>query len=208
VKPKSSRRRLRAGTPFLAGALWLAAGCSRSGLDVGDYQWIDGKPVLDEAGVPIEDAQPPAEDATSPKKCIPKDEVCNGLDDDCNGAVDDLAAIPCPNGGNQYCIAGNWSSCPKACDVCLPGSERVCFNSFCKYWAVQTCTSDGKSFGVCKETDVPPECSDVANKHKYSSELEQCCLDNDYCCADDFDLDHDGNSTEMIGNCEEVQCSP
>jgi len=90
----------------------------------------------------------------------------------------------------------------------MPGSERICFLSYCKYWAVQTCTADGKAFGKCKELDPPSECSGVAKDKKYSKELEQCCLDNGYCCLDEFDLDNDGNDGEMIGNCEEVLCKP
>ena len=39
-----------------------------------------------------------------------------------------------------------------------------------------------------------------------SPELEECCIDNGYCCVDEFDLDNDGDRTEMLGRCEAVMC--
>jgi hypothetical protein len=99
------------------------------------------------------------------------------------------------------------SQCPRRCDVCIPGSERVCFLSYCKFWASQSCTADGRSFGGCREQDPPPECRKIASDKQYSRELEQCCVDNGYCCLDEFDLDRDGDRGEMIGNCEEILCS-
>lgn len=142
-----------------------------------------------------------------PPNCVPKEETCNGLDDDCNGEVDDgLAAIPCPGGGQRFCVAGQFSECPKRCDVCIPGSERVCFLSYCTFWAGQVCASDGRGFGVCRERHLPPECDSIATEHKASPELEQCCIDHGYCCRDEFDLNHNGNQDDMIGKCDEVSC--
>jgi hypothetical protein len=141
--------------------------------------------------------------------CQPAPEVCNGVDDDCNGKVDDLLApIPCPGGGSRYCVAGRWSACPARCDVCLPGSQRVCFMSYCLYWGVQSCAADGKSFGPCREQRPPSECDEIARQHKNSRELEQCCLDNGYCCADEYDTDNDGDRSEFLGRCDEVLCRP
>jgi len=210
VEPSRRRHFRRA---LLAGAAALAfVACSRSGLEADDWQWIDGVASPDDPDAGLPDAAQP--DVPLPgtggasSVCVPSEEVCNGVDDDCNGLVDEVAPIPCPGGGEQYCVAGSFSACPKPCETCMPGSERICFMSYCKYWAVQTCTADGKAFGKCQEQDPPPECKGVAKDKKYSKELEQCCVDNGYCCLDEFDLDQDGNEGEMIGNCEEVLCTP
>jgi hypothetical protein len=98
------------------------------------------------------------------------------------------------------------SACPARCETCLPGSERVCMLSYCTFWGIQTCTADGRSFGRCREHEPPPECRDIAREHRDSRELEQCCLDNGYCCLDRHDLDGDGNRSEMLGRCDEVLC--
>jgi hypothetical protein len=200
----SSRRVRRFPAAALVGAaLAAAAACGRTGLDADEGSDLDGALLEPDATPP----EKPEIDA-QPSACVPTEEVCNGVDDDCDGQVDELPAIPCPKGGERYCVAGAWSACPQPCDTCMPGSERICFHSFCKYWAVQTCAADGKSFGKCKEAEPPPECASVAKTEKYSKALEQCCLDNGYCCLDEFDLDGDGSTSEMIGQCEEVQCKP
>ncbi|HEX4335393.1 MAG TPA: hypothetical protein VH062_05735 [Polyangiaceae bacterium] len=200
-----------------------ASGCSRTGLDVpertthaGTTHSVDGGgfSVVD-AGTPSSDAAPPS--TTTPPvvevpkthRCEPVPETCNGRDDDCNGHVDDaIAPVPCSGGGSRYCVAGSLTACPTRCDACVPGSERVCFHAYCTYWAVQECTADGKAFGTCREQLVPTECAGVADKHQESPELEQCCIDSGYCCHDEFDLDHDGDRSEMLGTCDEVTCRP
>jgi len=186
------------------GALLALVACSRTGIgfDEEDYQ----SHLPDAAFDP--DAPPLAPDGASPVECVPVDESCNGVDDDCDGQVDELPPVACEGGGYQYCVAGTLSACPKRCETCMPGTQRICFLSYCKYWAVQTCTADGKSFGKCREEDPPSECKHIADKQKYSAALEQCCLDNGYCCLDEFDLDKDGNDNEMLGNCEELSCEP
>ena len=115
---------------------------------------------------------------------------------------------PCPDGGNRYCVGGRYSDCPRRCDVCVPGSKRTCITSYCTFWGSQTCSADGRSFGRCDESRPPPECEEIANKMMRSPALEMCCLDNGYCCVDEFDLDHDGDRTEMLGRCEAVLCDP
>jgi hypothetical protein len=181
------------------------AACSRTGLELDD--WQEGYDATDGGGATTS-AGGTTGTGGSASVCVPSEEVCNGVDDDCNGLVDEVPSIPCEGGGEQYCVAGHMSQCPERCEACMPGSERICFNSYCKYWAVQTCASDGKAFGKCKEDDPPAACASIAKKHKYSADLEQCCIDNGYCCNDDFDLDGDGNSNEMLGDCESVTCAP
>jgi hypothetical protein len=141
--------------------------------------------------------------------CTPQPETCNGLDDDCNGLIDDgLPPIPCPDGGERYCVSGRYSECPQRCEVCVPGSERECFTTFCTYWGSQQCASDGRSFGPCQEVKVPFECAAIASQSKKSAALEQCCIDHGFCCLDDFDLDKDGDTTDMVGRCDAVTCGP
>jgi hypothetical protein len=164
------------------------------------------------------DAQAPSDSGTGPgpdpdpdpdpgpEPCVPSTEVCNGADDDCDGVVDEVPAEACQGGGFRYCIAGTMSECPRRCEVCVPGGVRVCQNSYCTFWGEQECAGDGQGFGSCRERRVPPECDATARKHQSSPELEQCCLDNGYCCLDMHDLDGDGNRSEMLGNCSQVRC--
>ncbi|MDX2050986.1 MAG: hypothetical protein SFV15_01255 [Polyangiaceae bacterium] len=159
-------------------------------------------PTLPPAPVPT-----PSASAPSPIPCVPEAESCNGLDDDCNGRVDDVPPLACSEGGFQYCVNGQMSDCPRRCEQCLPGSERVCQISYCTYWGVESCAADGKAFSFCKEQRVPRECREVAERFHDSPELEQCCIDNGYCCLDSHDLDKDGDTGEMMGRCEDVMCS-
>ena len=56
------------------------------------------------------------------------------------------------------------------------------------------------------EAMTTPECATIAKEHQQSKQLEQCCLDNGYCCLDEHDLDGDGNRREMLGACGDVTC--
>ncbi len=194
-------------------AALAATACGRTGLGYDDYDaqiWFldagpDAAPLAD-AGP---DATPLPDAGHDAPGCVPKPETCNGVDDDCNGVVDDgIASVACEGGGQSYCVAGHMSQCPKRCEACVPGSERVCFLSYCRYWGTQTCAADGRGFGYCHEASPPSECKSVASDHQDSSELEQCCVDAGYCCIDTYDLDHDGNHSEMLGQCDNVTCGP
>jgi hypothetical protein len=198
-------------------ALTLAACGSRTDLLRGDRVSSDDQSSSTPPSDPTSSSDPKKQDpptapsGTAPSgtvdpKCQPKPETCNGVDDDCNGAVDDVPSVPCPGGGFSYCIGGHMSECPKNCDVCQPGSERICFTSFCTGWGAHICAADGSGFGACREVTVPAECKDIALKSAHSKELEQCCIDNGYCCTDEFDLDNDGVKNDFIGQCDEVAC--
>jgi hypothetical protein len=168
--------------------------------------------------LPIEQAPEVAPDVRPPPPppppvdagpiCHPQPEICNGIDDDCNGLIDDgLPAIPCPNGGERYCIAGTYSECPRRCEVCVPGSQRECFTTLCTFWGTETCASDGRSFGPCRESRVPEACKSITDTMKYTADLEMCCLAQGLCCKDTWDLDNDP-TTEMLGRCDSVTCGP
>jgi hypothetical protein len=88
----------------------------------------------------------------------------------------------------------------------VPGSVRICQNSFCSFWGEQECSADGLGFSNCREAHPPAECKDIAKASEDSPELEQCCIDNGYCCLDQYDLDADGDRREMLGACGDVVC--
>jgi len=218
-------RNLLPGCLTLSSVTCLAvflAGCSRTGLevegidlsndagtDVRTFADASGdNALLPEGDVSSHDVAMPIEGSSDPR-CIPSDEVCNGIDDDCSGQVDDgIAPIPCPNGGFRYCVAGRMSACPTRCEVCVPGSERVCFISYCLYWGTQACAADGKGFGPCREQRPPSGCDATARAHGNSPELERCCIDQGYCCLYTYDLDEDGDRGDLLGSCGRVSCQP
>jgi hypothetical protein len=117
-----------------------------------------------------------------------------------------MPPVPCSGGGYQYCVAGHYSECPKVCGVCVPGSTRVCFKTYCTRWGTQTCAADGLSFGFCQERSAPSQCASIANQDKTSPALEQCCIDSGYCCQDLFDLNGDGNYGDLVGSCSGTSC--
>jgi hypothetical protein len=191
------------GWSLLCSAVGLP-GCGRTGLDADGLDEI----YTDDAGrplVPPEKEASAAPDVASPAlpegssgACVPSAEICNGVDDDCNGAIDDgLAPIPCPGGGARYCVAGRMSACPDRCDVCIPGSQVVCFNSYCLYWGTRP----------CREEHPPAPCAVTAREQRDSPELERCCVEHGYCCTDRHDLDGDGDRSELLGACGGVLCA-
>jgi hypothetical protein len=169
-------------------------------------QQMGGQPNAGQPSAGQPSTEPPDPPIEMPPGCQPSPEDCNGRDDDCNGAVDDLPAQACDGGGFRFCVAGRMSECPKRCEVCVPGSVRVCQNSYCLYWGEQECAGDGQGFGGCEEAQPPPECTAIAKKLHDSRELEQCCLDSGYCCLDEHDLDGDGDHREMLGACGDIAC--
>jgi hypothetical protein len=209
------RSRVHDGVRSLLIALVVAvAGCGRTALEPIPKSKVDAATKDAPLDLPADrmDAprdmpmeRPPPD--TSP--CLPKPEVCNGVDDDCDGDIDeDQTPIPCPNGGARYCVGGAFAECPRSCHVCVPGSKRTCITTFCTFWGSQSCAEDGRSFGACKETQAPEVCRDIANRMMRSPELEECCIKNRFCCVDEFDLDHDGDRTEMLGQCDAIICDP
>jgi hypothetical protein len=118
----------------------------------------------------------------------------------------DMPPVPCPGGGSQYCVAGQYSACPKVCGICVPGSTRVCFKTYCTHWGTQTCAADGLSFGHCQEGPAPSKCAMIANEDKTVPALEQCCIDTGNCCDDLFDLNGDGNYDDSVGACANTSC--
>lgn len=204
----------RLGGAVLVAAL-CALSCARSGLYPGEVEEpgeghpaVGGSAALAGAGGGPSPVQPSggSTNGAEPLDCEPSPEQCNGLDDDCDGVTDDLAAEPCPGGGSRFCVGGRFSECPRRCEQCVPGSTRICQNSFCSFWGEQECAADGQGFGPCQESLPPAECRAIAQKFEDSRELLQCCVDNGYCCLDQFDLDGDDDRREMLGNCGDVAC--
>jgi hypothetical protein len=134
-------------TATLALALaWAIAGCGRTGL------LVDGVVDDDEVAIRVDDAGDAPRVSAEASTPAPAEPECRP----------DLAPIPCPGGGFRYCVAGHVSACPERCEACLPGSERVCFISYCLHWGVQTCAADGRTFGPCREEKPPGACTEVA----------------------------------------------
>src|SRR5580704_2240208 len=99
----------------------LAAGCSRTGLDIDEDFAI---PVVDSAVASNRpEAGPDADaDADAAEDTFVGVEAAAPIDPCAN-----MPPIPCPGGGYEYCVAGQYSACPQRCGVCIPGSQQVCF---------------------------------------------------------------------------------
>jgi hypothetical protein len=176
-------------------------GCGRTGLDLPDELALAGD-VEQDAGVDaLPDAPPDAFEAAAAHEAAAPPAMTTSID-----PCADKPPVPCPGGGFEYCVAGHYSECPKRCAACVPGSTRVCFITYCKSWGVQTCASDGLSFGVCEESSPPAQCGSTADSDKASPALEQCCIDSGNCCQDLYDLNGNGDTSDQVGNCTGTTC--
>jgi hypothetical protein len=189
-------------------ALVATGACARTGLDPSELEGAPTRGGSESVAEPDASVTPsvPSARPGAPEPCEPAPEICNLRDDDCNGRVDDLPPVPCAAGGFRYCVAGKQSACPDRCETCVPGSERICFVSYCTFWGVQTCAADGRGFGPCREEHAPSPCSRYSRTRDDLERLEQCCVEQGYCCVDARDLDEDGDRREMLGRCDEVLC--
>jgi len=188
--------------------LLLVLGCGRSALDFGDLG--PDASVLEDPVDPDDPDDPDLPDPDPIVPCVPADERCDGIDNDCDAQIDEgLPAEPCPNGGASYCVGGRRTECPRGCAVCQPGSERVCFVSYCTIWGEQQCESDGRGWRRCREQEPPDACKSDDNGFggaSDSEEAERCCIEEGFCCEDYWDLDGDGDTDEMVGACDGVSC--
>ena len=90
--------------------------------------------------------------------------------------------------------------------VCVPGAWRYCDTpTYCR-WGVQYCDADGMDWGRCDEISaIPAACAPIDGW--YSPAAEACCVEQGLCCQDMWDLDHDGDTWESLGNCTDIVCN-
>jgi len=88
---------------------------------------------------------------------------------------------------------------------CIPGAQRYCDTPQYCNWGVQICREDGLEWGSCEELgSIPMECMGIDGW--YSPAAEACCIDQAFCCQDMWDLNHDGDTWESLGNCVDIVC--
>jgi hypothetical protein len=173
--------------------------CGRTELDVGEAADVATPDGVVAAAPSLVEASPEGSPEASPEVAPP---TPTATADPCA----DMPPVPCPGGGFEYCVAGHYSECPKRCAACVPGSQRVCFIAYCLRWGIQTCAADGLSFGSCRESPPPAACASLADQSQPAPALEQCCIDNGFCCEDRFDLNGDGNTSDQLGQCSGTTC--
>lgn len=178
----------------------------------GYHRIIDEDAAVDDEDVGLDVAEPDGSPEAEPDpeagpECEAEEEICDGEDNDCDGEIDeDIPPEPCTGSGSSRCVMGHWSECPQPCDVCVPGTVRQCFETYCTGWGVQTCATDGRSWNYCEEAPVPNACDDGFGWVDSVPSTEQCCIDEGFCCQDYWDLDGDGQTDDSVGTCYGIDC--
>ena len=140
--------------------------------------------------------------------CVPKGETCNGADDDCDGRGrrEDRPRSPAPTAATASASAATTPNARAAARSACRAASAPASRRSARSGAPRRAPTTGMSFGACKESHAARACREIANRMMRSPELEECCIDNGYCCVDEFDLNNNGDRTEMLGRCEAVMC--
>lgn len=98
------------------------------------------------------------------------------------------------------CAPGECAIVPSVEEECDPGTCRYCDVLATDVWGTQTCEGDGRTWSPCvEEGTIPEEC--FSDGGWYSVDEELCCILNGFCCRDLWDLDHDGDHQDSLGDC-------
>ena len=118
--------------------------------------------------------------------CIPA-----GADGDADSDEDSVVDFEADVDADEFCL-------------CIVGAWRYCDTPAYGYWGTQYCLENGLEWGRCTETAIPEPCAEV--EVWYSPRAVECCIENDFCCQDMWDIDHDGDTWDSLGNCVDVLC--
>lgn len=83
---------------------------------------------------------------------------------------------------------------------CVPGAMRYCDGALACGWGTQIC-DENMRWGECVENSSNPPSGCVAGGFDQS-----CCMRENHCCQDYWDIDEDGDLDESFGNCEGIVC--
>ncbi len=90
-------------------------------------------------------------------------------------------------------------------ECCIPGAWRYCVTNDFGRWGIHYCEESGEFWGPCSEiTSIPAECAHIDSW--FSPMAEACGVENGFCCQDTWDLDHDGDFGEALGDCIDIVC--